>query len=246
MRARQWALGGWKQGQNCELADLGMPHAQMGKWLLNERLRRRPLTKLHRQSSLAEEATGSMAWSSTAQALLSATHLQHNRASDRPITMAWCRLPAQPVEMSPMGQVHCDTDWGLWQQPQLPTGPSPEAAPHNNLQANPGASSSCAVPDSVTGFLDSAPLRTTGGEAQRAAGGPHRRLFPFPRPSRPLEELCCRRHRHQPWPPHQHPGLPARDCFALLSAETPKLPLPISSSGRTMLRGVTALSHAQK
>lgn len=72
------------------------------------------------------------------------------------------------------------------------------------------------MPDSVTDLLDSAPLRTAGGEAQRAAGGLHRGLFPFPRPSRPQEELCCRRHRHQPHPPHQRSGLPAQGLLCPL------------------------------
>jgi len=79
---------------------LGMPRAQMGKWLLSERLRRRrPLTKPHRQRSLAEKAMGSTAWSSTAQALLSITHLRHSPDSDRTVSVAWCGLPPQLVEL---------------------------------------------------------------------------------------------------------------------------------------------------
>ena len=126
--------------------------------------------------------------------------------------------------------------WGLWQRPQLPTGPSPPV--------HTGASSSHAV---LTGLLDSALLRAAGGEAQRAVGGPHRGLPPFPKPGRALEGAAPQEAQAPGRGHHTSAqGCQPRACFALLSTETPKLPLPVSSPGRTRLRDVTALPPTQE
>lgn len=92
------------------------------------------------------------------------------------------------------------------------------------------------MPDSLTGVLGSALLRIVRGEAQRAAGGPHRGLYPIPKPGRALEGAVLQ----EAWAPtaatpHQQPGLPAQDLFCSVVKQRLELLLPISSPGRTRL-----------
>ena len=163
----------------------------------------------------AEEVTGSMAQSSTAQALPSATRLRHSPNLDRPISMARCWLSPQLVELSHMvlGTFSCGLGGcgsGLSSSPQQALKQLPTKTHRYIL----GQAAHVLMPNSLTGMLGSALLRIVRGAAQRAAGGPHRELYPIPKPSRALEAAALR----EAWAPtvatlHQCPGLLAQGLF---------------------------------
>lgn len=165
VQGRECAGGVWKQGHVFELVGFGMLHVEMGNELLNERLRKRgPLSKPHRWSTHARGEESSMSWISTAPALPSTTSPAQT-SLDRPRSMAGYQIPPHAVELSCGHRRICLWTEGLWQQTQLPTRASPEAAPHKTHMYI-----LVLMPSSFT----ETPHR---GEAQRAAGCERSQLF---------------------------------------------------------------------
>lgn len=185
--------------------------AQADKGLLNERLRRGPLLKPHRQNSPSRGGDRQHGMEQHSSSLDKHDPYRENTSLDRPISMAGCRLPLQPAELSHIvlrtfscGLGGCGSN--LSSPPEQAKKQLLPTKPHRHIL---GQAAHMPMPNSLTGALGSALLRIV--RAQRAAGGPHRGLYPIPKPGRALKGAALQKTQAPTVAtPRQGSGLPAQ------------------------------------